>query len=201
MAIIAVTRWRPCRSSEFLEPGRLRNITASRKLPVRRFRSVKANATMSEQVNAVPQDYPGVTAYLVIRGAAAAIDFYRTVFGAEEILRLAAPDGSIGHAELRVAGGVVMLADEVPDMDIKAPPTIGGSSVGLMVYVDDADAVFNAAIEAGAQQFKPMCDQFYGDRSGTLDDPFGHRWTIASRIENVTPADIAERFNDLYGDD
>jgi len=156
---------------------------------------------MSEKVNSVPPEYPGVTAYLVVRGAAEAIDFYKKVFGAEEILRLAAPDGSIGHAELRIAGGVVMLADEVPDMEIKAPPTIGGSSVGLMVYVEDADAVFNAAIDAGSEQFKPICDQFYGDRSGTIDDPFGHRWTIASRIESVTPADIAERFNDLYGDD
>ncbi|HIE99937.1 MAG TPA: VOC family protein [Planctomycetes bacterium] len=156
---------------------------------------------MSEQVKAVPPEYPGVTAYLVIRGAADAIDYYKLVFGAEEILRLAAPDGSIGHAELRVAGGVLMLADEVPDMDIKAPPTIGGSSIGLMMYVEDADAVFSAAIDAGATQFKPMCDQFYGERSGTLDDPFGHRWTIASRIENVTPADIAQRFNDLYGED
>jgi PhnB protein len=156
---------------------------------------------MSEKVNAVPPEYLGVTAYLVIRGAADAIDFYKKVFDAEEILRLAAPDGSIGHAELRIAKGVVMLADEVPDMEIKAPPTIGGSSVGLLIYVEDADAVFNAAIDAGAEQFKPVCDQFYGERSGTVDDPFGHRWTIASRIEDVTPADIAQRFVELYGDD
>ncbi|MCP4170920.1 MAG: VOC family protein [Fuerstiella sp.] len=156
---------------------------------------------MSENMNSVPPEYSGVTAYLVVRDAPKAIDFYKAVFDADEILRLAAPDGSIGHAELRIAGGVVMLADEVPDMEIKAPPTIGGSSVGLMIYVEDPDAVFNAAIDAGAEQFKPMCDQFYGDRSGTLDDPFGHRWTIASRIESVTPADIAQRFEELYGDD
>ncbi len=156
---------------------------------------------MSEKVNAIPPEYLGVTAYLVIRDAPKAIDFYKKVFAADEILRLAAPDGSIGHAELRIAGGVVMLADEVPDMEINAPPTIGGSSVGLLIYVEDADAVFNSAIDAGAQQFKPVCDQFYGERSGTIDDPFGHRWTIASRIENVTPADIAKRFEELYGDD
>ena len=156
---------------------------------------------MSEKVNAVPPEYLGVTAYLVIRDAPKAIEFYKKVFDAEEVLRLAAPDGSIGHAELRIAGGVVMLADEVPDMEIKAPPTIGGSSVGLLIYVEDADAVFDGAIAAGAEQFKPVCDQFYGERSGTLDDPFGHRWTIASRTENITPADIAQRFEELYGDD
>ena len=151
-------------------------------------------------VNPVPEQYPGVTAYLVIRGASDAIEFYKKVFGAEETMRLAAPDGSIGHAELRIAGGVVMLADEVPDMDIKAPPTVGGSSVGLMVYVKDADAVFNSAIDAGATAFKPICDQFYGDRCGTIDDPFGHRWTIASRIEDLSPEDVTKKFEDLYGD-
>lgn len=156
---------------------------------------------MIDNVDPVPKDYLGVTAYLVINGAAAAIEFYKRVFGAEETLRLAAPDGSIGHAELRIADGVVMLADEVPDMDIKAPPTIGGSSVGLMLYVADPDAVFDAAIEAGATQFKPMCDQFYGDRSGTFDDPFGHRWTVACRREEIDHAEILKRFEDLYGDD
>ena len=151
-------------------------------------------------VNPVPEQYRGVIAYLIVQGASDAIRFYTEIFGAEEFMRLAAPDGSIGHAELRMAGGVVMLADEVPDMDIKAPPTIGGSSVGLMVYVEDADAVFNAAIAAGATAFKPICDQFYGDRCGTVDDPFGHRWTIASRIEELSPADVTQKFQELYGD-
>lgn len=156
---------------------------------------------MTDRVEPTPSEYSGVTPYLVVRDAPKAIEFYQTVFGAEERLRLAAPDGSIGHAELRIAGGVVMLADEVPDMDIKAPPTIGGSSVGLMIYVDDADAVFEAALSAGATQFKPMCDQFYGDRCGTIDDPFGHRWTIASRIEEIDHAEIQQRFEDLFGGD
>ena len=151
-------------------------------------------------VNPIPENCSGVTAFLVIRGAVEAIEFYKKVFAAEEVMRLAAPDGSIGHAELRIAGGTIMLADEVPDMDIKAPPTIGGSSVGLMIYVPDADAVFNAAIEAGATAFKPICDQFYGDRCGTIDDPFGHRWTIASRIEDISADEIVRKFEDLYGD-
>ncbi|MCR9200571.1 MAG: VOC family protein [Planctomycetaceae bacterium] len=146
----------------------------------------------------VPPTPSGVTAYLVVQGAAAAIDFYKNVLGAEETLRLASPDGAIGHAELLIGGGAVMLADEVPDMDIKAPPTIGGSATGLLVYVDDPDAVFNKAIEAGATEFKPVADQFYGERSGTFDDPFGHRWTVSKRTEEISSADILERFNELY---
>lgn len=156
---------------------------------------------MTDNVNFVPDTYRGVTAYLVITDAAAAIDFYTKVLGAEEKLRLAAPDGSIGHAELSIAGGVVMLADEVPDMDIKSPATLGGSGTGLLIYVPDPDAVFETALEAGATQFKPVADQFYGERSGTFDDPFGHRWTVACRRENITNEEIKQRFDDLYGDD
>ncbi|MEZ6124339.1 MAG: VOC family protein [Planctomycetaceae bacterium] len=156
---------------------------------------------MSEQVNPTPPEYAGVTAYLVIRGAAAAIDFYRKVFGAEELLRLAAPDGSIGHAELQIAGGRVMLADEVTDLKICSPTTIGDTGTGLLIYVADADAVYQAAIDAGATAFKPICDQFYGERSGTIDDPFGHRWTISQRIETIDNAEIKRRFDEFYGDD
>ena len=156
---------------------------------------------MSDSVNPMPEGYSGVTAYLVIRGAREAIEFYKKVFGAEERMVLQTSDGLIGHAELKLAGGLLMLADEVPEMEILAPPSIGGSATGLMVYVNDVDSIFEAAIEAGATQFKPVCDQFYGERSGTLDDPFGHRWTIASRIENITPDEIVQRFTDLFSDD
>lgn len=156
---------------------------------------------MTEEIPRVPDGYSGATPYLVIRGAGEAIEWYKQVFRAEELVRLASPDdGSIGHAELKIAGGIVMLADEVPDMDIKAPPTIGGSSVGLMIYVQDVNTVFNDALEAGASLFKPLCDQFYGDRSGTIDDPFGHRWTIASRIESVDNAEVKRRFDELFGE-
>ncbi len=156
---------------------------------------------MSDHVNPIPDGYSGVSAYLVVRGGNEAIEFYEKVFGAKVQMLLASPDGSIGHAELKVGGGLLMLADEVPEMDIKAPPTIGGSATGLMMYVEDVDAVFDAAIEAGATQFKPVCDQFYGDRSGTFEDPFGHRWTLATRVENVTADEIVSRFEELYGDD
>lgn len=148
----------------------------------------------------VPPTPPGVTAYLVIQGAADAIEFYKKVLDAEETLRLASPDGSIGHAELLIGGGAVMLADEVPDMNIKSPATIGGSATGLLVYVDDPDAVFELAIESGATEFKPVADQFYGERSGTFDDPFGHRWTVSKRTEDITNAEIVSRFEELYAD-
>lgn len=156
---------------------------------------------MSDAVNPVPADYPGATPYLVVRKAAEAIEFYVRVFGAEETVRLQGPDGGVGHAELRIAGGMVMLADEVPEMDIKAPPTIGGSPVGLLLYFANADEVYERALEAGAEVFKPMCDQFYGDRSGTIDDPFGHRWTIAQRIEDLSHQDVKTRFSEMFGDE
>ena len=156
---------------------------------------------MSDQARPIPDGYSGVIAYLVIRGASEAVEFYKNVFDAQVRMMLKTPDGAIGHAELQIGGGLLMLADEVPEMDIKAPPTIGGSATGLMMYVEDVDTVFEAAIAAGATQFKPVCDQFYGDRAGTLDDPFGHRWTLASRVENVTTDEIVSRFEELYGDE
>lgn len=156
---------------------------------------------MADSVNFVPENLKGVTAYLVIKGAVEAIEYYKKVFNAEETLRLAAPDGSIGHAELKIAGGPLMLAEEVPDMDIRSPKTIGESGTGLQLYVDDPDAVFELAIENGATKFKSMADQFYGERSGTFDDPFGHRWTVSKRIENITNEEIRQRFEELYGED
>ena len=156
---------------------------------------------MSDPIDPIPSGYAGATPYLIVRDGGKAIDFYTQVFGAEEVLRLASPDdGSIGHAELRIAGGIIMLADEVPDMDIFAPPSVGGSSVGLMVYVEDPDAVFAAALGAGATQFKPVCDQFYGERSGTFDDPFGHRWTVSCRIEEMSHEEVRQKFEQLYDD-
>lgn len=156
---------------------------------------------MSDSDNPIPENLKGVTAYLVIKGAVEAIEYYKKVLNAEETLRLASPDGSIGHAELTIAGGALMLAEEVPDMDIRSPKTIGDSGTGLQVYVDDPDAVFELAIENGATQFKPVADQFYGERSGTFDDPFGHRWTVSKRTENITNEEIRERFEELYGED
>ena len=143
-------------------------------------------------VNPIPDGYQAVTPYLIVSGAARALDFYTQVFGATEIMRMPGPNG-IAHAEIRIGDSVVMLADESPDMGYKGPVALGGSPVSLMLYVADVDATFQRAIAAGAVQQRPVRDQFYGDRSGTLEDPFGHVWTVATHIEDVAPDEIDRR--------
>ena len=145
------------------------------------------------KVNPIPADYPRVVPYLHIDGAAAAIDFYVKIFGAKERLRMDGPDGKVGHAELGIGDSVVMLADEVPEMGIKGPKTVGGSPVGVHVYVEDVDATHNAALAAGATELRPLEDQFYGDRVGQFEDPFGHRWSVASHVEDVSPEEMEKR--------
>ena len=157
--------------------------------------------TEAESNKSPDQRCPGVTAYLVCKDAAKAIQFYCDAFEAEEVYRLQMPDGMIGHAELKLAGGRFMLADEFTDMNIMSPTSLGGSGVGLMIYVDDADRVFDTAVQAGSVVFKEMTEQFYGERSGTIDDPFGHRWTIATRQEDISVEEIQRRFQDLYCDE
>jgi PhnB protein len=142
---------------------------------------------------AIPDDYPRVTPYLYIDGASAAIDFYRSVLGASERMRMPTPDGKIGHAELDVGDSVIMLADSNPDMDVRSPKSIGGTPVALHVYVEDADGVFERAMQAGARQLRPVEDQFYGDRSGQFEDPFGHHWNVATHVEDVPPDEMAKR--------
>jgi PhnB protein len=142
---------------------------------------------------AIPDDYPRVTPYLYIDGAGTAIDFYCSVLGASERMRMPAPDGKIGHAELEIGDSVIMLADANADMDVRSPKSIGGTPIALHVYVDDADSVFGRAIEAGAKQLRPVETQFYGDRSGQFEDPFGHRWNVATHVEDVAPDEMAKR--------
>jgi PhnB protein len=144
-------------------------------------------------VNPVPEGYRTVTPYLIVSGAAKAIDFYKRAFGAEERVRMPMPDGKIGHAEIQIGDSIVMLADEFPQMGAQSPQTIGGTPVGLCLYVADVDVLFKRAIAAGAKEERPVQDQFYGDRSGTLIDPFGHKWTIATHIEDVTPEEMERR--------
>lgn len=155
----------------------------------------------TDTVNATDKKSPGVTAYLVCKDAAKAIDYYCEVLGAEEIYRLEMPDGMIGHAELSLAGGRFMLADEFTEMNILSPAALGGSGVGLMIYVPDSAKLFNAAIQSGSVVFKEMTEQFYGEKSGTFDDPFGHRWTIATRREDISEEEIKKRFQELYCDE
>lgn len=155
---------------------------------------------MSSKASPVPRGYHSVTPYLLIRGAGAAIDFYIKAFGAVEVMRLTAPDGRIGHAEIRIGDSHLMMADEHPEMDFLGPESRGGTTVSMLLYVTDADAVFDQAIAAGAQELRPLCDQFYGDRSGAVTDPWGHVWSIASRVEEITSEEIQRRFQELYGD-
>lgn len=151
------------------------------------------------KVNPIPEGYHSVTPYLSIKGAAKAIDYYKQVFGATELFRMAAPDGKIGHAEIKIGNSPIMVADEFPEMEFVSPQTLGGSPIGLMIYVDDVDTMFNKAISAGATQVKPLQDQFYGDRSGTLKDPFGHVWTVATHVEDVAPEELQKRAAAAHG--
>jgi len=140
----------------------------------------------------IPADYRGVTPYLCIKDAARALEFYQRAFGARETMRMAQPDGRIGHAEIRIGDAVVMLADEFPEMGFRSPQTLGGSPVNLLVYVQDVDAFVKQAEAAGATVQRPPSDQFYGDRMAVLTDPFGHGWSIATHIEDV-PEDEMQR--------
>ncbi|HET9180530.1 MAG TPA: VOC family protein [Candidatus Angelobacter sp.] len=148
---------------------------------------------MANKVKPAPDGYHSVTPYLIVKGAAAAIDYYKDIFGAHELLRIPHDDGRIGHAELKIGDSVIMLADEFPEMNTVSPKTLGNSPVGLMVYVDDVDAVFAKAVAKGGAVYKDLADQFYGDRNGTITDPFGHKWTIATHKEDVSPEEMQRR--------
>ena len=144
-------------------------------------------------VNPIPQDYPRVTPYLIVDDGAAAIDFYTSVLGATERMRMAAPEGKVGHAELNVGDSVIMLADEHPEMNAVGPKTVGGTPVSIHVYVEDSDGAFERAIEAGARSLAPVEDKFYGDRSGSFEDPFGHHWNVSTHVEDVPEEEMAKR--------
>jgi PhnB protein len=150
------------------------------------------------KVKPIPAGYHTVIPYLSIKGAAGAIDFYKKAFGATESMRLAQPDGRIGHAELKLGDSCVMLADEFPDMDFPSPLSTNGSPVHLHLYVDDVDAVVSRAVAAGAKVVRPVQDQFYGDRSGTVADPYGHMWHVATHTEDVSPEEIRKRAAALH---
>ena len=144
-------------------------------------------------VKPIPDGYPQVTPYLYVDGGSDAIAFYSNVFGAKERMRMGGPDGKIGHAELQLGQGLIMLADRNPEMGIRDPKEIGGTPVTISVYVEDVDSVFDAAIEAGATELRAVEHQFYGDRSGQFEDPFGHHWSVATRVEEVAPEEMEKR--------
>ncbi|MDQ6733580.1 MAG: VOC family protein [Nitrospirota bacterium] len=144
-------------------------------------------------IQPIPEGYHTATPYLIVKGAGLAIEFYKQAFGASEVMRMDGPNGRVGHAEIRIGDSPIMLADEYPEMGIRSPQSLGGAGVSMLLYVEDVDARFKKAIAAGAKEIKPVQDQFYGDRSGTLEDPFGHVWTIATHKEDVSPDEMKKR--------
>jgi PhnB protein len=144
-------------------------------------------------VKPIPEGYHSVTPYLYAKGAAQAIEFYKKAFSATERMRIAHPDGRVGHAEIQIGDSIIMLADEFPEIDARSPQSLGGSPVSIHLYVDDADTMFNRAVAAGARVKRPLADQFYGDRLGGIEDPFGHTWWISTHKEDLSPEEIEKR--------
>jgi len=150
------------------------------------------------KVKPVPEGYHTVTPYLIVHDAAAAIDFYKTAFGATELFRMAGPGGKVGHAEIMIGDSHIMLADEHPEMGARSPRSIGGSPISLLVYIEDVDVFFDHAVAAGAKVVRPIANMFYGDRTGGLEDPFGYQWYIATHIEDLTPEELQRRAASAY---
>ncbi len=148
---------------------------------------------MKASVNYIPAGYHTATPYLIVKNASGAIDFYKKAFGATELFRMPQPDGRIGHAEIKIGDSPIMLADEFPEMGFRSPQSLGGSPVSILIYVKNVDEVARRAVADGAKEIKPVQNQFYGDRSGTFADPFGHVWTIATHIETVAPEELKNR--------
>jgi PhnB protein len=145
------------------------------------------------KVKPIPEGYPRLSPYLYVDDAQAAIDFYGEVFGTKERMRMPAPGGKIGHAELQFGDSILMLADQFPEMGARSPRTVGGSPVTLSVYVEDVDDVYQRAMRGGATEIRGVRDEFYGDRTGQFEDPFGHRWSIATHVEDVPPDEMEKR--------
>jgi PhnB protein len=152
------------------------------------------------KVKPIPDNYPRVIPYLVVDNGSAAIDFYCSVLGAKERGRMGGPDGKIGHAELELGDSLIMLADEFPEMGALGPKTVGGSPVAITVYVEDVDAVFAKALASGGSELRAVEDQFYGDRAGTFLDPFGHKWSVHTHIEDIAPDEMERRAAAMAGE-
>jgi PhnB protein len=148
---------------------------------------------MTIKVKPIPDGYHAVTPYLCINGAVAALEFYKKAYGAKEIMRMPAPEGKIGHAEITIGGSRIMLADEYPDIGFRSPRSIGGTPVHIYLYVEDVDSQVKQAVASGAKILKQVADQFYGDRSGSLEDPFGHVWHISTRKEDLSLEEVQKR--------
>jgi PhnB protein len=158
-----------------------------------------STTTPSKAVQPIPSGYHTVTPYLIVDGAAAALEFYKKAFGATELFRMGGPDGKVGHAEFRIGDSPVMIADEHPQMDALGPVARGGSPITILLYVPNVDAFFEQALAAGATVKRAVQNQFYGDRSGTLLDPFGHQWHISTHVEDVSPEEMKVRIAKMHG--
>jgi len=154
---------------------------------------------MTTKPKPIPDGYHTATPYLVVTNAGKAIKFYKEAFGATESIRLETPDGKVMHAEIKIGDSPIMMTDENPECDSRSPQTIGGTAVSIMLYVEDVDTVVNRALAAGAKLLMPVEDQFWGDRCGTIADPFGHKWTVATHTEDVSPVEITTRSKALFG--
>ncbi len=148
-------------------------------------------------VKSIPDGYHSITPYLIVKNAAKALDYYVKALGARELFRMPMPDGSIGHAEIQIGNSRIMLADEVPSLNYLGPETIGGTPVSLMIYVDNVNEAYPRALKVGGKEMKPLQDQFYGDRSGTFTDPFGHVWTIATHVRDVSDAEMKQHMETM----
>jgi PhnB protein len=148
---------------------------------------------MTKQVKPIPEGYHSVTPYLAVHDAARALDFYHRALGAKEIMRMNNPQGRVGHAEIKIGDSIIMLAEETPDSGLRSPQSLNGSTVSIFVYLEDVDSVFNKALAAGAKEVQRPTDMFWGDRYGRLTDPFGHSWSLATHIEDVTPEEMGRR--------
>jgi PhnB protein len=148
---------------------------------------------MAEPAKPVPDGYHTATPYLIVDGAADAIEFYKKAFGATEVMRMADPNGRVGHAEIRIGSSPIMIADEFPKMNARSPRAFGGSPISIHLYVADADATADRAVAAGAKVLRPVKDQFYGDRTGSIEDPFGHVWHVATHVEDIPPEELRRR--------
>jgi len=148
---------------------------------------------MAGKVKPIPEGFEGATPYLIVKGAANALDFYNKAFGATEIMRIPAHGGKVGHAEIKIGNAIIMLADEFPEMNHRSPQSLGGTPVSILVYVQDVDAFVKRAAAAGAKVVMQVETKFYGDRSGSLEDPFGHQWHFATHVEDVPPDEMAKR--------
>jgi PhnB protein len=148
-------------------------------------------------VKPIPDGHHTATPYMIVSGGAAALDYYKKAFGAEELMRMGGPGGKVMHAEFQIGDSRIMIADEFPEMGAKSPKTLGGSPMSLCLYVNDCDTVFDRAIAAGGTVVRPLMNQFYGDRSGTLTDPFGHQWTVSTHVEDVSPEEMDRRMAEM----